>query len=127
QFGRVTAISHAIGPLPRIALAELTPASVHGQVRTHTAALDRLTAAARTVARAGGARSGSLRLILTFGSVIGRYGLASEGISALVTGALAEYGEQSAAASPGCQALHVDWPAWSGDAPGERAGPTGAL
>jgi hypothetical protein len=53
--------------------------------------------------------------------VMGRCGLAKEGMNALVTGAIAELGEHIAAASPGCQALHVDWPAWSEDALGQQA------
>src|SRR5262249_31089168 len=120
RFGCVTAISHAIGPLPQVAIAKLTPASVHDPVRTQAAPLQQLAAPARGVVRGGG-RSGQLRLVATFGSVTGRYGQAKEGMSALVTGAIAELGEHIAAASPGCQALHVDWPAWSGDAPRRQA------
>jgi enediyne polyketide synthase len=39
----------------------------------------------------------------------------------LVPGALADWGARSAAPTPGCQAHHADWPAWSGEAVGERA------
>jgi enediyne polyketide synthase len=121
RFGSVTAISHASSPLPRVAIARLTPASLHNQVRTQTAPLNQLAAAARAVVPGGSGRSGPLRLIATFGSVTGRYGLAKEGMCALVTAAIAELGEHIAAASPGCQALHVDWPAWSGDALTQQA------
>jgi enediyne polyketide synthase len=121
RFGCVTAIGHAIGPVDRGALAALDVTAVHRLVRDHTAPLDQVVSAVRAVARGGGVRSGQLRVIATFGSVTGRYGLAEEGIGALVTGAITEDGERAAAASPGCQALHVDWPAWSGDALGERA------
>jgi enediyne polyketide synthase len=121
RFGCVTAIGHAIGPVDRGALAALDVTAVHRLVRDHTAPLDQVASAVRAVARGGGVRSGQLRVIATFGSVTGRYGLAEEGIGALVTGAITEDGERAAAASPGCQALHVDWPAWSGDALGERA------
>ena len=38
-----------------------------------------------------------------------------------MTCALADYGEQTAAASPGCRAQHIDWPAWAGEALGERS------
>jgi enediyne polyketide synthase len=122
RFGCVTAIGHATGSLPRVAIASLTPQAVHGQVRTHTAPLDQLAAAVRAVARTGGrTRRGRLRLIVTCGSVTGRYGLPAESIGAYVTCALADYGEQAAAASPGCRAQHIDWPAWAGEALGERA------
>ena len=122
RFGCVTAIGHATGSLPRVAVTNLTPQAVHGQVRTHTAPLDQLAAAVRAVARSGGsARRGRLRLIVTCGSVTGRYGLAAESIGAYVTCAVADYGEQTAAASPSCRAQHIDWPAWAGEALGERA------
>ncbi len=122
RFGCVTAIGHATGLLPRVAISSLTPQAVHGQVRTHTAPLDQLAAAVRAVARSGGrARRGRLRLIVTCGSVTGRYGLPAESIGAYVTCALADYGVQTAAASPGCRAQHIDWPAWAGEDLGERA------
>ena len=120
RFGHVTAISHAAGPVRRLAIAELTPAHADDYVRRHVSPLDRLAAAVRAVARSSGLRQGPLRLIVTSGSVIGRYGMAGEAASALVTGALADYARQLAAASPGCKAFHVDWPAWSGDGLGER-------
>ena len=122
RFGCVTAIAHATGSLPRVAISNLTPQAMHGQVRAHTAPLDQLAAAVRTVTRSGStARRGRLRLIVTGASVTARYGLAAEGIGAFVSGALADCGERTAAASPGCQATHIDWPAWSGEALGERA------
>ena len=128
RFGCVTAIGHATGSLPRVAVTNLTPQAVHGQVRTHTAPLDQLAAAVRAVARSGGsAGRGQLRLIVTCGSVTGRYGLATESIGAYVTCALADYGEQTAAASPGCRAQHIDWPAWAGEALGERSDLTEAM
>jgi 3-oxoacyl-(acyl-carrier-protein) synthase len=121
RLGCVTAIGHATGSLPRVAVRNLTPQAMHGQVRAHTAPLDQLAAAVRTIARSGSsARRGRLRLIVTSGSVTGRYGLAAEGIGAFVAGALASCGERTAAASPGCQTTHIDWPAWSGEALGER-------
>src|SRR5262249_57012011 len=69
----------------------------------------------------GGPRRGRLRLIVTCGSVTGRYGLPAESIGAYVSCALADYGEHTAAVSPGCRAQHIDWPAWAGEELGERA------
>jgi len=120
RFGPVTAIGHSAGPgQPRV-LAELTPAEVEEEVLRQTGPLDRLAAAARTATR-GAERAGRLRLIVTSGSVIGRYGMAGEATSALVTGALADLAQRLSAATPGCRALHVDWPAWAGTSLGERA------
>ena len=128
RYGCVTAIGHATGSLPRVVAANLTPQAVHGQVRAHTAPLDQLAAAARAVARSGsGTRQGRLRLIVTCGSVTSRYGLAGEAIGAFVTGALADFGAETAAGTPGCLAHHADWPAWSGEALGERADLTDAM
>jgi enediyne polyketide synthase len=121
RFGRVTAISHAAGPVTRLAIAELTPSQADDYVRRHVSPLDRLAAAVRAAGRSSGLRQGPLRLVVTSGSVIGRYGMAGEAPVALVTGALADFAQQLAAASPGCNALHIDWPAWSGDGLGERA------
>ncbi len=121
RFGRVTAISHAAGQVPPAALSQLTPARADELARTNTSPLDQMAAAVRAVARASGRQASPLRFVVTFGSVTGRYGLAGEGASALVTGAIADYGVQLAAASPGCRALHVDWPAWSGEGLGQRA------
>ena len=121
RFGRVTAISHAAGQVAPAAVSELTPAQGDEFARRHTNPLDQMAAAVRAVARAGGGHASPLRFIVTFGCVTGRYGLAGETASALVTGALADYGARLAAASPGCRALHVDWPAWSGDGLGQRA------
>jgi enediyne polyketide synthase len=128
RFGCVTAIGHATGSVPGAEVANLTPQTIHGQVRAHTAPLDQLAAAVRAVARSGGsARRARLRWILTCGSVTGRYGLPGESIGAYVTSALADYGEQIAAGSPGCRSQHIDWPAWAGEAIGERADLTEAM
>ncbi len=121
RFGRVTAISHAMGQVAPLALSQLTPARADELARKHTNPLDQMAAAVRAVARTSGAPAAQPRLIVTFGSVTGRYGLAGESASALVTGAIADYGARLAAASPGCRALHIDWPAWSGEGLGQRA------
>ena len=92
RFGRVTAISHAAGQVPPAALSQLTPARADELARQHTSPLDQMAAAVRAVARASRAQSSPLRFVVTFGCVTGRYGLAGEGASALVTGAIADYG-----------------------------------
>jgi len=121
RLGRVTALSHATDPTTHLAIAELTHADVHEVLRRQVAALDQMAAAVRAAERTTLRRPNKLRLIVTFGSVIGRYGLAGEGMLALATGALAEHGRQLARASAGCRALHVDWPVWAGAGLGERA------
>src|SRR5262249_27275890 len=121
RLGPVTAIAHAITATPSRTVAELTARDVGRALTAQTAVLDQMVTAVMAVG-AGGAGSPGLRLIATFGSVVGRYGLAGEGALALVTGALAERGERLAAANPGCRAVHVDWPGWAGAGLGERPG-----
>jgi enediyne polyketide synthase len=120
RFGPVTAVAHAISAAPPHASYELTPAQAHAYVLDQVRMLDQLVAAVQ--ARPAPPQSPSrLKLIATFGSVAGRYGLAGGSLVALATGALAGHGEQIAADLPGCAALHVDWPGWAGAGLGERA------
>jgi hypothetical protein len=112
RLGPVTAVAHAVGvggPLP---IAELTEDDLRAHISAETASLHQLVTAL-TAKR--------LRLIVTFGSVAGRYGLAGEGLLALASGSLAERAERMSDSIPGCGALHVDWPAWSGSGLGQRA------
>ncbi len=125
-FGPVTVLGHAVRPAPGRAVAELTEAGLSGAIGEQLAALNQVAAALRARAGAGGPGIGGLRLVVTFGSVAGRYGMAGQGILAAVTGALAARGEQLAAPVPGCRALHVDWPGWAGTGDGARPSPGGA-
>jgi enediyne polyketide synthase len=52
--------------------------------------------------------------------VVGRYGLAREGLLALASGSLAEQASHMADGIPRCRGMHVDWPAWSGAGLGQR-------
>jgi enediyne polyketide synthase len=63
-----------------------------------------------------------LRLVVTFGSMIGRIGLAGEAHYALANGALRAEAERLATRLPDCRVLHVDWSVWSGTGMGERLG-----
>ena len=117
RLGPVTAIAQAARPVRPGPVSQLRPGELQSQLDEQTSELDQLVAVA-------GER---LRFIVTFGSVIGRYGLAGESATALVTGAIADQGERLAAASSACRAVHVDWPAWSGSGFGERAELTRAL
>ncbi|MGI9006756.1 MAG: beta-ketoacyl synthase N-terminal-like domain-containing protein [Streptosporangiaceae bacterium] len=121
RFGRVTAIAHAVGALSRGELEKLSQAQAERQVLATVSSLDQIAAAVRAVARSGTSPA-PLRLVVTSGSIAGRYGMAAEGTTALASAALADYGDRVAAASPGCRALHLDWPGWDGDGLGERAG-----
>lgn len=111
QLGRVTALAHEMCVADPQPIAELTEDQVRTHVGAHTGCL------ASLVGAIGADGSHRLRLILTFGSVTGRYGLAGAGLPALASGALAASGTRLASEIPDCRALHVDWPAWSPAAP----------
>jgi 3-oxoacyl-(acyl-carrier-protein) synthase/NADP-dependent 3-hydroxy acid dehydrogenase YdfG len=113
RFGPVTIVGHAAGGGAQRPVAELTDAELRGHVAGEISGLEQMLGAIST---------GRLRLIATFGSLAGRYGLAGEGLLALASGSLAELGERLAARIDGCRAMHVDWPAWAGSGLGDRPG-----
>jgi enediyne polyketide synthase len=112
KLGPVTAIGHAAAAGQARLIAELTEAEFRAHAAAGTAGLRNLVSSIKT---------GRLRLIATFGSVIGRYGMAAEGLLAHSSGLLAEQALHLSDAIPGCRAMHVDWPGWSGTGLGERA------
>jgi hypothetical protein len=112
-LGPVTAVGYAAEAGGAVPIAELTEAGLRAQVVAQTAGLGHLLSAVGTE---------GLRLIVTSGSVAGRYGLAGASLLAVAGGSLAQQARRLADAIPGCQALHVDWPSWAGpDTPGQRA------
>ena len=111
RLGPVTAIGHAVGAGEHVPLIDRTDAEFGDHLAAETATLDCLV---RSV------RAGQLRMIVTFGSVVGRYGMAGESMLALGGGALAARAEQLAAAAGNCRSLHIDIPAWSTTGLGDR-------
>jgi enediyne polyketide synthase len=112
KLGPVTAIGHAAAAGQARLIAELTEAEFRAHAAAETAGLRNLVSSIKI---------GRLRLIATFGSVIGRYGMAAESLLAHSSGLLAEQALHLSDAIPGCRAMHVDWPGWSGAGLGERA------
>jgi enediyne polyketide synthase len=110
RLGPVTAIGHAVSPADPAALLELTDIELSDHAANEAAALDRLVESVRP---------GQLRMIITFGSVAGRYGLAGGTVTALSSGALATRAAQLAAGR-NCRNMHIDIPAWSGAGLGDR-------
>ena len=112
RLGRVTAIGHSAGPGgSHVPFIEVSDIEISGHVASETATLEHIV---------GAIRPGQLRMIITFGSVAGRYGLAGASQLALSGGALAGRAAQLAGAIRGCASLHVDVPAWSDAGLGER-------
>jgi enediyne polyketide synthase len=61
-----------------------------------------------------------LRAVITYGSVIGRFGLRGEAHYALANGRMRELVRVLARDLPGCFVCNVDWTAWSGTGMGQR-------
>ena len=111
RLGPVTAVGHGVSPDHPVPVHEITSADASAHAGADAALLDQLT---------GAVPAGQLRLIISFGTVVSRYGRAGAGSHALSSGALASRGAQLAAASIGCRSLHLDLPAWSSGGFGDR-------
>ncbi len=66
-----------------------------------------------------------LRLLVTFGSVIGRHGLTGECHYAFANGVLRAEAERLADGLPDCRVLNLDWSVWAGVGMGESLGRAG--
>jgi len=118
ELGPVTAVVHAAGvnrPAPFTALDD-------AELAAHLA-----PKAAGLLAVLAGCRPDQPRLVVTFGSTIGRYGLAGESHYALANGTLRSAAERLAELRPDCRVLDIDWSVWSGTGMGERLGAVDAL
>jgi enediyne polyketide synthase len=118
RLGPVTAVAHASAADGHVPCRELTNSRYSRELTRAASELDSLAAAIRP---------GQLKLIVTVGSVAGRYGLAGAGMQALGSGVLASRAASLASASAGCRALHLDLPAWSAENLGEPPELTAAL
>ncbi|MET7534333.1 SDR family NAD(P)-dependent oxidoreductase [Streptomyces goshikiensis] len=113
QLGPISAVLHASGINQPQRFDDLTEADVRAHLAPKTSGLAHLLAAVD--------RS-RLRLLVGFGSVIGRYGLAGECHYALANGLLRQMLETEARDLPGCRTLVLDWSVWAGVGMGERLG-----
>ncbi|MCX5199550.1 type I polyketide synthase [Streptomyces sp. NBC_00249] len=117
----VAALTGELGPVTAV---------LHGAGRNEPAALTALTADdfRRTFApKVGGLHAvlgavdqGALKLLVTFGSIIGRAGLRGEAHYATANEWLAAATEQVARDLPHCRALCLEWSVWSGVGMGEK-------
>jgi hypothetical protein len=105
KLGPVTALVQGTEPVALRPLAGLTETGLRANVAAQTAGLNQLLSVTTR---------DRIKLIVTFGSIVSRYGLARGGLLALASGLLASQAEQAAETISGCTALHVDWPAWAG-------------
>jgi enediyne polyketide synthase len=110
RLGPVTAIGHAAGLDYPVPVQEIPEPQASALVGDEAAVLDLL---------ASSIPAGQLRLIISLGTVASRYGLAGASLHSLSSGALASRAVQLSTASVGCEALHLDLPAWSSSGLGQ--------
>lgn len=118
RLGPITAVLHAAGNNVPCAIAALDEEAFR---RTLAPKVDGL---AHLLWALDPAR---LRLLVAFGSIIGRAGLPGEADYATANEWLARRVEAFAAAHPACRCLTVEWSVWSGVGMGERLGRVEAL
>ncbi|MER7898976.1 type I polyketide synthase [Streptomyces sp. NPDC096046] len=111
ELGPVTGLLHGAGRNEPGPLRELEPEDFH---RTFAPKVDGL----RTVLDVVGA--GDLKLLVTFGSIIGRAGLRGEAHYATANEWLADLTEEAARTHPRLRARCVEWSVWSGVGMGEK-------
>jgi enediyne polyketide synthase len=111
DLGPVTAVLHGAGRNEPAALARLDRPAFR---ETFAPKLDGLRAVLEAVPVAG------LKLLVTFGSIIGRAGLAGEAHYATANEWLAAATGEIAATHPHCRVLCLEWSVWSGVGMGER-------
>ncbi|MFF8867339.1 SDR family NAD(P)-dependent oxidoreductase [Streptomyces sp. NPDC015139] len=111
ELGAITGLLHGAGRNEPNALGRLAPQDFE---RTFAPKVDGL----RTVLDAVGAAG--LKLLVTFGSIIGRAGLRGEGHYATANEWLADLTEEVARTHPGLRARCVEWSVWSGVGMGEK-------
>jgi enediyne polyketide synthase len=118
SFGRVTAIIHGAGRNHPKLLRDLDRATLLQTLAPKVQGLRNLLAAVD---------AGRLRLLVTFGSVIGRIGLRGEADYALANACQSLLTERFAHEHPSCRCLAFESSAWSGLGMAERLGSVEAL
>jgi enediyne polyketide synthase len=112
-LGPVTAVLHGAGRNKPMSLASLDEDAFR---RTLAPKIDGLEAILAAV------DPGTLKLLVTFGSIIGRAGLRGQADYATANDWLTVATRRVAAANPGCRCLALEWSVWSGAGMGERLG-----
>jgi enediyne polyketide synthase len=111
ELGPVTAVLHGAGRNEPSALTNLDAAAFR---RTFAPKIDGLRAVLAAI------EPERLRLLVTFGSIIGRAGLRGEAHYSTANAWLADLTTEFAARHPQCRALCMEWSVWSGVGMGER-------
>ncbi|MFC4856984.1 SDR family NAD(P)-dependent oxidoreductase [Actinophytocola glycyrrhizae] len=117
-FGPVTAVLHGAGSHEPAALENLTAEQMRGTIAPKVDGL-------RTVLDAVG--EDNVRLLVTFGSIVGRAGLRGSAHYATANDWLTELTVDFGRRHPDARALAIEWSVWSGTGMGEKLGVVEAL
>ncbi|GAA3440146.1 type I polyketide synthase [Kutzneria kofuensis] len=118
ELGEVTAILHGAGRNEPTALANLTEEAFRAALAPKVGGLRAVLAAVDP---------DRIRLLITFGSIIGRAGLRGEAHYACANDWLTELATEFQRAHPAARVLALEWSVWSGAGMGERLGVVEAL
>lgn len=113
RHGPIRALLHSAGRNEPGAIADLTAERVRVTLAPKAGGLEHVISALDLTA---------LRVAVTFGSVIGRVGLAGEADYAIANDWLARRCAELAVTVPDVRWLNIEWSAWSGTGMGERLG-----
>jgi enediyne polyketide synthase len=113
ELGPVTAFLHGAGANSPKRIADLDEEALTRTLAPKVAGFFHVLAAIDP---------GRLRLLVTFGSIIARIGLAGEADYAVANEWLARGTENIARELPNCRCLALEWSVWSGTGMGERLG-----
>ncbi|MEU6405223.1 type I polyketide synthase [Streptomyces sp. NPDC046985] len=113
RLGPVTAVLHGAGRNEPRALADLDEASFRRTLAVKVAGLEAVLAAVDPA---------ELRLVVAFGSIIGRAGLRGEGDYATANDWLTERVRRLRQDLPDCRCVALEWSVWSGTGMGARLG-----
>jgi enediyne polyketide synthase len=117
-LGAVTAVLHGSGRNEPQALTNLDESSFRRTVAPKITGLENVLAATDP---------GALKLLITFGSIIGRAGLRGEADYSTANDWLTDLTKQTREQNPGCRCLALEWSVWAGAGMGERLGVLEAL
>jgi enediyne polyketide synthase len=112
-LGPVTAVLHGAGRNEPTALANLDEASFRRTLAPKITGLENVLSAVD---------QGALRLLVTFGSIIGRAGLKGQADYAVANDWMTDLTYRVQEQFPDCKCLALEWSVWSGAGMGERLG-----
>jgi enediyne polyketide synthase len=113
ELGPITAVLHGAGRNQPVALTDLDEAAFRATLEPKIGGLETVLAAVDP---------DRLKLLVTFGSIIGRAGLRGQADYATANDWLTDLTARFAESHPGCRCLALEWSVWSGSGMGDRLG-----